>query len=155
MRNVRIRRRSFIDLRRVTLGDWIVLLAALGTLVSLFMPWYRAASPLRNNWAFTYSEVASVLVIVFFLATLFLVLYPALSPDLRLAPLPFSTPLIFFTMATVLILMFTYELGRYGCIVCTGVSGRGFGIWLGLTFAALYLIGAIIRWGSKPARRTA
>src|SRR5919205_2161315 len=123
MRSVRSRRRGFIDLRHITIGDWILVVAALLAVASLFMPWFISSIPRSHGeWAFTYSEVASVVVIVFFLATLFLVIYPALSPELGLPPLPFATPLIFFTMGAILILLFTYQLGKYACILCSTIS---------------------------------
>ena len=42
-----------------------------------------------------------------------------------------------------------YEFGKYACFQCQGVS-RGFGIWLALISAVIYLVGAVIRWGSRP-----
>jgi hypothetical protein len=154
MRSVRSRRRGFMDLRRITIGDWILVVAALLAVASLFMPWFISSIPRSHGeWAFTYSEVASVVVIVFFLATLFLVIYPALSPELGLPPLPFATPLIFFSMGAILILLFTYQLGKYACILCSTIS-QGFGVWVGLISAVVYEIGAIIKWGSRPLRRT-
>lgn len=154
MRNVRVRRRSFIDLRRITIGDWIVLFGSFLALISLFLTWFNASTPRpHGEWAFTYSEVASVIVILFFLVTLFLVLYPSLSPDLGLAPLPFATPLVFFVMGAIMLLVFTYEFGKYACIQCQGVS-RGFGVFVALISAVVYLFGAVIRWGSRPVRRT-
>ena len=155
MRRVRARRSGFIDLRGILIGDYIVLFASLLTLVSLFLPWFVSSIPpaaAHNQNAFTYSPVASTVVIVFFLVTLFLVIYPALSPDLGLPPLPFSTPLVFLTLGAVLLLVFTYELGKYACIQCLGV-GRGYGVWLGLVAAGVYVIGAVIKWGSRPVRR--
>jgi hypothetical protein len=152
MRSVRVRRRSFLDLRRITIGDWIVLAASGLTVISLFLPWFGTSTPRpHDEWAFTYSEVASAVAIVFFLATLFLVLYPALSQDLGLAPLPFSPPPMFFIMGAILLLVFTYELGKYACIECP--VSREYGVWVGLIAAAVYLLGAIIRWGSRPPRR--
>lgn len=153
MRTARVQRRSSIDLRRVTIGDWIVLVAGLFTVVSLFLPWFVTGTPRQHNeWAFTYSEVASLLVIVFFLVTVFLVLYPAVAAEFGLAPLPFSPPVLFFFMGALLVLVFTYQLGKYACIACT-VSSRGYGIWIGLVASVVYLLGAIVRWGSRPARR--
>jgi hypothetical protein len=141
-----------MDLRRVTIGDYVVLVASLLTVVSLFMTWFVSNVPgTHNQWAFTYSEVASVVVIVFFLATVFPVLYPVIAPEFGLPPLPFSTPLIFLTMGGILLLMFMFEFGKYSCILCQGVS-RGFGIYVGLISSVVYIIGAIIRWGSRPAR---
>jgi hypothetical protein len=154
MHSVRVRRRSFIDLRRIMVGDWIILVASAFTLLGLFMPWITETTPTKHDdWAFTYSEWTSVIVIVFFLATLFLVTYPALSPDLGLAPLPFATPLIFFGMGAFLLLIFTYELGKYACIACQTTS-RGYGIWVAWVAAFVFLVGAIIKWGSRPVRRT-
>ena len=154
MQSVRARRRRAVDLRRVTLGDYIVLAASTLTLVSLFLPWFVSSLPhSHDEWAFTYSEVAAVIVIVFFLITLFLVIYPAVSPELGLPPLPFSPPLIFFVMGTILVLTFTYQLGKYACIVCTTVT-RGYGIWIGIIASAVYILGAVIRWGSRPVQRS-
>lgn len=154
MRSVRPRRRGFIDLRRITIGDYMVLVAGLLTVVSLFLPWFVSSVPrTHGEWAFTYSEAASVVVIVFFLATVFLVLYPAIATELRLSPLPFSTPIVYMTLGAVLLLLFVYELGKYACFQCQGVS-RGFGIWLALISAVMYLIGAVIRWGTRPTRQS-
>lgn len=150
MRNVRPRRRGFINLHSITIGEWIVLGAGLVTVIALFLPWFVIPAG-RGQWAFTYSDVATVVVIVFFLATLFLVIYPALSPDLRLPPLPFSTPLIFLAMGSILLLLFTYELGKYGCVLCQG-SSRGVGVWVGFFASWAYIIGAVVKWGSRPAR---
>ena len=59
---------------------------ALLTVISLFLPWFVSSVPrTHGEWAFTYSEAASVVVIVFFLATLFLVLYPAIAAELGLS----------------------------------------------------------------------
>lgn len=153
MRSVRPRRRGFIDLRRITIGDYMVLVAGLLTVISLFLPWFISSVPrTHGEWAFTYSEAASVLVIVFFLATLFLVLYPAIASEMGLPPLPFSTPVVYITLGAVLLLIFVYELGKYACFQCQGAS-RGFGIWLALISSVMYLIGAVIRWGSRPTRQ--
>lgn len=153
MRSVRVRRRSYIDLRRVSIGDWIMVAACLLAVISLFLPWFVTSIPRQHNeWAFTYSEIASLIVIICFLATLFLVVYPAIAPEFGLAPLPFSPPLIFFFMGTLLLLIFTYQAGKYACIVCT-TGSRGYGVWIGLIASAVYILGAIIRWGSRPARR--
>jgi hypothetical protein len=151
MRSARHRRRGVIDLRRITIGDWVLVAASVMAVASLFLPWSTSSIAPRAQWAFTYSEWASVTVIVFFLATVFLVIYPALSPDLGLPPLPFATPLIFFMMGATLILLFTYQLGKYACIGCA--TGRGIGIWVALISAVVYTIGAVIKWGSRPARR--
>lgn len=150
MRRVRPPRRAFIDVRSITIGDYIVLFSSLLALVSLFLPWFiNHTLGAHDQWAFTYSEVAAVVVIVFFMATIFLVIYPALSPDLRLPLLPFSTPVVFMTMGAVLLLLFTYELGKYDCVACVGAS-RGFGVWVAFVAAWAYIIGSIIKWGSRP-----
>lgn len=153
MRNVRSRRRTFIDLARITIGDWIILAAGVMALISLFLPWFNTSTPppSHSEWAFAYSQVASAVVIVVFLATVSLILYPALSPDFRLPLLPLSTPLIFFSIGAILLLVFTYELGKYACITCPGGS-RGFGVWVALISAVVYMVGAVIRWGTRPLR---
>lgn len=150
MRRSRPPRRSFVDLGRVTLGDYIVLFSSLLALVSLFLPWFSGTQ--GKQWAFAYSEWASVIVIVFFLATLFLVIYPVVASEVSAPPLPFSTPVVFAFMGSVLLLLLTYELGKYDCFICVGVS-RGFGVWLAFLSAWAYLIGAVIRLGSRPAAR--
>lgn len=156
MRRTRTRRRSFIELHRITIGDYVILASAVVATISLFLPWLVNNAPgAHDEWAFTYSELAAVIVIVFFLATLFLVIYPSLSPELRLPALPVSTPLIFLTMGGLMLLLFTYELGKYDCIECQGLVSRGLGVWIGLIAAFLFIIGAVIKWGSRPsARRT-
>lgn len=152
MRNVRIRRRGFLDLRRLAIGDYIVLIASLFSVISLFMTWFVTTVPhTHGEWAFTYSEVASVVVIVFFLATIFLVLYPVIADQMGLAPLPFATPVVLLAMGSILLLVFTYELGKYDCVLCDEVS-RGFGVWVAFIAAWVYIAGALIKWGSRPAR---
>lgn len=153
MRRVRPQRRSFVDLYRITIGDYIIAAAALLTLISLFLPWFTSSlTGAHSQWAFTYSEVVAVIVIVFFLATLVLIVYPALSADLNMRALPFATPLLFLMMGAILLLLFTYELGKYGCIQCAGVS-RGIGVWIAWIAAWAFLFGAIIKWGSRPDAR--
>lgn len=153
MRSVRAQRRSFFDLRRIPLGDWIVLFAGVFAVASLFMPWFMSSLPTQNGqWAFSYSEVASLVVIASFLVTLFMVIYPVLAGELGLRPLPFSVPLVYFGLGFLLLLLFVYELGKYACIQCQGVS-RGYGVWVGFFAAFIYLFGAVIRWGSQPQRR--
>lgn len=154
MRSVRPRRRGFIDLRRITIGDYMVLVGGLLTVVSLFLPWFISSVPrTHGEWAFTYSEAASVVVIVFFLASVFLVLYPAIATEMGLPPMPFSTPVVYMLLGGILLLLFVYEFGKYACFQCQGVS-RGFGIWLALISSVIYLIGAVIRWGSRPTRQS-
>ncbi|HLJ65748.1 MAG TPA: hypothetical protein VKX16_00130 [Chloroflexota bacterium] len=154
MRSVRPRRRSRFDLQRVTIGDYIVLVSALLTFICLFLPWFTTSLTSHSDtWAFAYSEVAAVVVIIFFLVTIFLVFYPALAPDFGLTPLPFATPVVFLTMGGILLLLFTFELGKYGCVqACQGLS-RGLGLWIGLIASIAYIVGAIVRWGSRPSRR--
>lgn len=154
MRTIRPRQRGFFDARRVTLGDYIVLAAALVTFISLFLPWYVSNIPGTGDvWAFTYSEAASVAVIVLFLATVILALYPAVTGNTRLPPLPFSSPPVYLCIGIVLVLLFDYQLGKYTGIPPTGTgSTRGFGIWLGLIASLAYIVGAIIRWSTRPVR---
>jgi hypothetical protein len=155
MRRTRTQRRAIIDLRRIQIGDYIILFAAALATVSLFLTWFSSSAvATRSEWAFTYSEWASIIVIVFFLATLFLVIYPALSPDLRLPVLPVSTPLIFLAMGAALLLIAVYQLGRYDCISCQGLGvGRGFGLWVFLISAIIFIVGSVIKWGSRPHAR--
>lgn len=153
MHRVRTRRRGIIDLHRIAIGDYVILAAAILILVSLFLPWFVVPGA-RSQWAFTYSELAAIVVIVFFLATLFLVIYPALSPDLQLPLLPFATPLVFFFLGSVLLLLFTYELGKYDCVLCqAGGASRGFGVWIGWIASFAFIFGAVIKWGSRPTQR--
>lgn len=141
-----------MDLSAISLGDYIIAVSGLLMVASLFMPWFVSSVPRSHTeWAFTYSEWISVFVIIFFLATLFLILYPVVSPELGLPPLPFATPVVFMAIGVILLLLFTYSLGRYECIVCQGTT-RGFGVWVAEIFAILYIVGAIIKWGSRPRR---
>ncbi len=154
MRRPRVRRRSFIELHQITLGDYIILASAAVATISLFLPWLVNNAPgAHNEWAFTYSELAAVIIIVFFLATLFLVIYPSLSPDLGLPALPISTPLIFLAMGGLMLLLFTYELGKYDCIECQGLVSRGLGVWIGLIASIIFIVGSVIKWGSRPSAR--
>ncbi|HZU13142.1 MAG TPA: hypothetical protein VFB58_09920 [Chloroflexota bacterium] len=152
MGRARPRRRGF-ELRRITLGDWVVLVSSLLTLVSLFLPWFVTnVQGAHDQWAFTYSEVYSVIVIVIFLATIFLVLYPVAALEFGLSPLPFSSPLLYFLLGIILLLLSVFEVGKYACIQCQGVVG-GFGVYVAVFASLTYILGAVIRWGSRPRRR--
>jgi hypothetical protein len=152
MRNTRVRRRRLLDLRGVTLGDWIILLASILSVASLFMTWFETSVPRpHGEWAFTYSEGTSVAVIVLFLLTVFLIFYPVMAPQAGLPSLPFATPLVFLGIGALLLLVFTFELGRYDCIECQAIS-RGFGVGVAFFSAFIYIVGAIIKWGSRPVR---
>ncbi len=157
MRTVRPRRSGFLDLRQIAIGDYVVLASSLMTVISLFLPWLVRTDGVgpHTDSAFAYSEVAAVVVIVFFLATLFLVIYPAITRDLGFPVLPFSTPLIFLSLGFILLLVFDYELGQYSCLLCTGVAtaSRGFGVYLAFISSLAYIVGAIILWGARPSRR--
>ena len=156
MRTVRSRMRPLLDLRQIAIGDYIILVSSLLTLVSLFLPWFRTSiTHPHDEWAFTYSEVASIVVILFFLLTLFLVIYPAISPETGAPPLPFATPPVFLIIGAVLLLLFTYELGKYACIQCAPGTSRGIGVYVAFIAALVYLVGAVIKWGSRPVRRHA
>lgn len=152
MRRVPTRRRAFIDLRRITLGDYVVLASSFLTFISLFLPWWSTnIAGSHSQWAFTYSPWTSIIVIVLFMTVIFLIVYPALSSDIHRPPLPFATPVVFLGMGSLLLLMYTYELGKYACIDCA--STRGWGIWLGWIASFVFILGAIVRWGSRPAAR--
>jgi hydrogenase-4 membrane subunit HyfE len=147
------RNRQVIDLGQIAIGDYVVLGAATLSLVSLFLPWFKTTiGPARTEWAFTYSQVASIVVLLVFLLTMFLVVYPAISPNAGLPPLPFSTPLPLLAMGFLLLLVTDYELGKYGCIQCQNTS-RGYGVWLSIVSAVVYIFGSIIKWGTRPVRR--
>jgi hypothetical protein len=145
MRSARPRRSGFLDMRRITLGDYVVLGAALLMLISLFLPWFSVPGVTGDKWAFAHSEIAAVIVIIFFLASVFLVIYPSISSEMGLPPLPFSTPVVFLIMGAILLLIFTYELGKYSSV-------EGFGVWLALLAAIIYIVGAVVKWGSRPSR---
>ena len=55
-------------------------------------------------------------------------------------------------LGIVLLLMFFFQFGKYSCITCQGVS-HGFGIYLGLIAAFVYVAGSVIKWGSRPTKR--
>ncbi|GAC1442945.1 MAG: hypothetical protein NVSMB52_00730 [Chloroflexota bacterium] len=154
MRRVRPQRSGFIDLELITIGDYIVLAAAILTGISLFLPWVSLSQPrTHSEWAFTYSEIAAVVVIVFFLASVFLILYPAVASAFGVPPLPFATPLLFLAMGSLLLLIFTFQLGKYDCsIQCVGAS-RSIGVWVAWVASVFFIIGSIIKWGSRTTVR--
>ncbi len=154
MRRSRTRRGSFLELHRITIGDYVILASAIFATISLFLPWLVNNAPgTKNEWAFTYSPWAAVIIIVLFLTALFLVIYPALSPDLRFPALPVSTPLIFLLMGGLMLLLFAYELGKYDCIECQGLVSRGIGVWIGLIASFIFIVGAVVKWGSRVSTR--
>ena len=61
-------------------------------------------------------------------------------------------PTIIILSVIVLLLMFFFQFGKYSCITCQGVS-HGFGIYLGLIAAFVYVAGSVIKWGSRPTKR--
>lgn len=153
MRRARPRRRPGFELRRITLGDWVVLVSSVLILVSLFLPWFVSNVPgAHSQWAFTYSPVFAAVVIVVFLATLFLVVYPIAAAEFGLALLPFSAPLLYFVMGIGLLLLSIFQLGKYNCLQCQGVVA-GFGLYVAVFASLAYIIGAVIRWASRPRRR--
>jgi hypothetical protein len=54
-------------------------------------------------------------------------------------------------MGTILLLMYFFEYGKYSCITCQGVT-HGFGIYVGLIASVVYIVGAVIKWGSRQTR---
>lgn len=142
-----VRRRS-VGLGHLAAGDFIVLLVSLLLFFALIINWWVSNASLN---AVKYSQLYFVIVLILILATVGLVMYPILESEANLRPLPFATPTILLAIGFLILLMTTYELGRYEG-VGLGNVGPGFGLWLAFVCSWLYLLGALVKWGSRQRR---
>ncbi|HEV3310214.1 MAG TPA: hypothetical protein VG815_06835 [Chloroflexota bacterium] len=142
-----VRRRTF-SVAGFSAGDWIILAATVLLFIALIVNWWTGQGSLNSV---RYSQVYFVIMLVLILFTIVLVGYPMLESEARLRPLPFASPPIVILIGFVMFLATIFELGRYEGVAQTTVS-PGFGIYLALICSCVYLVGALIKWGSRERR---
>ncbi len=147
-RPTRDQRRQALRIGDLNSGDWIMLGASVLLFIALIANWWVAN---QNDNALWQSGVYFIVILVLILATIALVVYPSLQTEMNLPALPFAPPPVFIAIGFVMFLLTLYELGKYTGVFQTTVS-PGFGIYLALICALIYLIGALVKWGGRERR---
>lgn len=147
-RRTREPRRAALNIAELNAGDF-VMLAACGVLfLALILNWWVGGDTDNAVWK---SSGYFILMLLLILATVVLAIYPLLQSESSLPRLPFATPPMFIAIGFVIFLSTLYEFGRYTGVLQHTVS-PGFGIYLALVCGLLYLVGALIKWGSRERR---
>jgi hypothetical protein len=147
-RPTRDARRRTLNIARIESGDWIVLGASVILFIALINNWWVGNGNLNSVH---YSELYFVLMLLLILLTVFLVAYPMLQAEAGLSRLPFALPPIFLLIGLAMIFATVYEFGRYQGVVQPTVS-PGFGLYLALVCCVIYLVGGLVKWGSRERR---
>jgi len=142
-----IRRRA-LNVGDLNSGDWIMLGASTLLFIALIANWWVAGDSVNAAWR---SGLYFILMLLVILATVVLAMWPLLRMESRLPALPFATPPVFIMIGFIIFLATIYELGRYTGVLHTTVS-PGFGIYLAMICSVIYLIGALVKWGSRERR---
>lgn len=140
-----VRRRTF-NIGQLGSGDWVLFAATFALFIALIVNWWTGGSGAVNSVRF--SEIYFVAMLILILATIALITYPVIQSEVNLRPLPFATPPIMILIGLIIFCATVYECGRYQGVAQTTVS-PGFGIYLALICAVVYLVGALIKWGSR------
>lgn len=148
-RPTRVTRYRTLDLTRLTAGDFAILGASALLFLALFVNWWANG---QNVNALEHSSLYVTVSLVLLLVTVVLVIYPTLEPEFDLPPLPFATPLVLLGIGLVVLIMAVFELGRYIGVDNVGIT-PGIGPWLAIIASAIYLLGATVKWGSRPRHR--
>ncbi len=128
-------------------GDFGILIASVLLFVALIPNWWASGQSFN---AVKYSVVYFVIVLVLILVTIGLILYPLMESEAGIRALPFATPPLFLSIGFLLLLITTFELGRYDGV---GSAFRaGFGLWLAEICCVVYLIAGLVKWGSRERR---
>lgn len=147
-RPTRDSRRRALNVAQIGSGDWIMLGASLLLFIALIANWWVGAGGENAAWK---SGAYFVLMLILILATIVLAIYPSLQTEMKLPTLPFASPPVFILLGFVIFLTTLYELGRFTGVAQSTVS-PGFGIYLALICALLYLVGALVKWGNRERR---
>jgi len=147
-RPTRDTRRRLVNAGELGSGDWIMLGSSLLLFIALIAGWWVSGGNDNAAWQ---SGWYFVFMLILILITIVLVAYPAFQSEARLPALPFNTPPVFILIGFVMFLMTFYELGRYQGVLQSTIS-PGFGIYLALISSALYLVGAMVKWGNRERR---
>lgn len=143
-----VRRRS-LNIGNLSAGDYVLLVVSFVLFLALILNWWVSGASVN---AVKFSQFYFVIVLILILVTLGLIVYPLLEAEANLRPLPFATAPLLLAIGFLLLLMTTYELGRYNGIGST--VNPGFGLWLAFVCSWLYLLGALIKWGSRQRQLT-
>ena len=147
-RPTRDMRRPTINVGDLNSGDWIVLGASLLLFIAIIANWWVSGGSDNAAWK---SGIYFILMLLMILATIFLAFYPTVRSEFNLPQLPWATPPLFILIGFIIFLATLYELGRYTGVAQATVS-PGFGIYLALICSLLYLMGALVKWGSRERR---
>src|SRR5437867_1545256 len=107
-------RRGSVVFGQLGTGDLIILFVSGVLFLAIMLNWWVSNMSV-NAWQF--SQLYFVIVLLVILATLAVDLYPLLETEMGFRPLPVATPPLFLGMGFLLLLMTTYELGRYDPIL--------------------------------------
>lgn len=147
-RPTRDMKRSAINVSDLGSGDWIVLGASILLFIALIGNWWVGGGSLNAAWR---SQIYFFVMLLLILGTIGLVMYPLLLPESGSSTPKFALAPVFIAIGFVIFLATLYELGRYTGIAQPTVS-PGFGIYLALISSLLYLMGALVKWGSRERR---
>jgi magnesium-transporting ATPase (P-type) len=141
-------RRSTLNVARLESGDWIILGSSVLLFIALIVNWWVSGGSFNSvHW----SKLYFLGMLILILATIVLTAYPMLEAESGFRPLPFAIPPVFLLIGFIMFLATIYEFGRYQGVQQPTVS-PGFGLYLALVCCTLYLVGALIKWGSRERR---
>jgi len=144
-RPTRETRRRALNVGDLGSGDWIMLGACLLLFIALIANWWDGDAPENAVWK---SGIYFTIMLILILLTVVLALYPLLRTEVKLPDLPVATPPVFILIGFVIFLFTLFELGRFEGVHQLDVS-PGFGLYLALICGAIYLVGALVKWGSR------
>jgi hypothetical protein len=132
-------------------GDIVVVGASILLFVALIANWF-ASDHVGSVNAIKYSGLYFVVALIIILISLALIVWPALHDQGALPALPFAVEPVILGIGALLVLLATYEVGRYTAVTMPGAAGvvtAGFGVGLAFVCSWLYLVGALVKWGSR------
>jgi hypothetical protein len=138
-----------MDLRRLRTGEWIAAASGVALLVSLWLPWYSAATDSASAW----QSLAVLDVVLALVAAAGVALLPITATQrVPAVPIAFSVFVAYAGMlAVILVLARLLNLPD-------GAEGREWGVWLALAAALGVAAGALLAMRderlSPPGRHT-
>lgn len=127
-----------MDLRRLRVGEWILAIAGVALLVSLFLPWYVTPGPGASE--LTAWESLGVIDVLLALIAAFTLLVPVVTATQRVPAIPLALEGLVFIAGLVAIVLVLIRV----LALPDGVEGREWALWLGLAAAVGIAVGALI-----------
>lgn len=141
-----------MDLRRLRAGEWILGVAGIALLVSLFLPWYATTGPGASDM--TAWESLAVIDLVLALIAALAVLVPIVTATQRIPAVPLALEGLVFSAGAVAIVLVLIRV----LALPDGADAREWALWLGLAGSVLIPVGALIGMRderlSTPGRTT-